>query len=161
MSKLTHFDNKGNPRMVDVSGKKKTKRIAVARGKISMTQETIELIKNKGVSKGDVLSVATCAGIMAAKRTNELIPMCHPLGIDSCKLSFSFNQEETAVEVEANVKVAAKTGVEIEALVAVTMACLTIYDMCKSYDKGMVISDIRLISKSGGKSGEWVCSNLL
>ena len=161
MPELTHFDEKGQPKIVDVSSKKETSREACARGKIIMQPSTLMLIKNGAVQKGDVLSVATCAGIMAAKHTGTLIPMCHPLGIESCNISFYFDNKDSAIEMEAKVKVTAKTGVEMEALVAVTTTCLTIYDMCKSYDKGMVISDIRLISKSGGRSGEWVCSNPL
>jgi len=155
MNGFTHFDENGNPRMVDVSAKEVTSRIAVAQGMIRMQPATLELIKTGGIFKGDVLSVATCAGIMAAKRTGEIIPMCHPLGIDGCELSFTVSETEPAIKVEARAKVCSKTGVEMEALMAVSIACLTIYDMCKAYDKAMLISDIMLVSKSGGKSGQW------
>ncbi|MBU0700132.1 cyclic pyranopterin monophosphate synthase MoaC [bacterium] len=158
MDNLTHFDENGNPRMVDVSDKDITQRIAIARGSIRMQAETLELIKTGNIHKGDVLSVATCAGIMAAKQTGGIIPMCHPLGLDGCEISFTFNETEPAVEVKAMVRVYAKTGVEMEALTAVSVACLTIYDMCKAYDKAMIISDIMLVSKSGGKSGKWYCA---
>ncbi|MBI4778431.1 cyclic pyranopterin monophosphate synthase MoaC [Candidatus Desantisbacteria bacterium] len=155
MTELTHFDKNGNPRMVDTSSKDITQRVAIARGRIRMQTETLELIKAGNIHKGDVLSVATCAGIMAAKQTGGIIPMCHPLGLDGCEISFTFNETEPAVEVEAMVKVYARTGVEMEALMAVSIACLTIYDMCKAYDKAMIISDIMLVSKTGGKSGKW------
>ncbi len=155
MTKLTHFDKNGNPRMVDVSSKEVTQRIAVARGRVRMQAETLELIKAGNIHKGDVLSVATCAGIMAAKQTGGIIPMCHPLGLDGCEISFAFDETEPAIEVKAMVRVCARTGVEMEALTAVSIACLTIYDMCKAYDKAMIISDIMLVSKTGGKSGDW------
>ncbi|MDI6782126.1 MAG: cyclic pyranopterin monophosphate synthase MoaC [bacterium] len=155
MTELTHFDKNGNPRMVDVSSKDVTYRVAVARGRIQMQAETLELIKAGNIHKGDVLSVATCAGIMAAKQTGGIIPMCHPLGLDGCEISFTFNETEPAIKVEAVVRVYARTGVEMEALTAVSIACLTIYDMCKAYDKAMIITGIMLVSKTGGKSGNW------
>jgi len=153
MSKLTHFDNQGQPKMVDVSQKDVTSRIAKAGANILMKKETIELIKNKKIQKGDVLSVAATAAILGAKRTYELIPMCHPLMIESININFNLN--ENNIEIEAEVRVSAKTGVEMEALTAVSIAALTIYDMCKSVDRGMTISSIQLIKKAGGKSGTW------
>ncbi|MEW6617737.1 MAG: cyclic pyranopterin monophosphate synthase MoaC [bacterium] len=153
MSKLTHFDKQGQPRMVDVSQKDVTSRIAIARAKVLMKKETIELICNKKIQKGDVLSVAATAGILAAKKTSELIPMCHPLMIESADIRFNLN--ETDIEIEAQVTVWAKTGVEMEVLTAVSIAALTIYDMCKSVDREMTISEIQLIKKAGGKSGIW------
>ncbi|MEW6097166.1 MAG: cyclic pyranopterin monophosphate synthase MoaC [bacterium] len=150
---LTHFDKQGHPKMVDVHQKDVTSRIAIARAKVLMKKETIELIRNKKIAKGDVLSVATTAAILAAKRTSELIPMCHPLMIESANVDFKLNEND--IEIEAQVSVSAKTGVEMEALMAVSIAALTIYDMCKSVDRGMTISEIQLIKKAGGKSGSW------
>jgi len=153
MSKLTHFDKQGQPKMVDVSQKEVSSRMAIARAKVLMKKETIELIRNKKIQKGDVLSVATTAAILAAKRTSELIPMCHPLLIESAKIDFNLNENE--IEIEAQITVLAKTGVEMEALMAVSIAALTIYDMCKSVERGITITDIQLIKKTGGKSGIW------
>lgn len=152
---LTHLDAKGAARMVDVSGKDDTVRVAVARGRISMSPETLKLITQGQMPKGDVLAVARVAGIMAAKKTAELIPLCHPLMLTGSKVEFRVREEESAIEIQATVKTTGKTGVEMEALTAVSTAALTIYDMCKAVDKGMVIGDIRLVSKTGGKSGEY------
>jgi cyclic pyranopterin phosphate synthase len=155
MSKLTHLDEKGQARMVDVSAKDVTTRQATARGKISMTAETLAMISEGRAKKGDVLAAARIAGIMAAKKTHELIPLCHPLLISGVTVDFTPDAKAHAIEVEATVKVEGKTGVEMEALTAVSVACLTIYDMCKSADRAMRIGDIRLIEKSGGKSGRY------
>ncbi|MEK6692600.1 MAG: cyclic pyranopterin monophosphate synthase MoaC [Nitrospirota bacterium] len=153
--KLTHFDEEGRSRMVDVSKKKVTKREAVAKGSVFMKSETLRLIKNQKISKGDVLGVAKIAGIMGTKRTSEFIPMCHPLSIDAIDINFNMDEKKKRIDIEARVRVEAKTGVEMEALTAVAISALTIYDMCKSVDKGMVISDICLMEKRGGKSGEY------
>ena len=155
MSKLTHLDEKGQARMVDVSAKDVTTRQATARGTISMTAETLAMISEGRAKKGDVLAAARIAGIMAAKKTHELIPLCHPLLISGVTVDFTPDAKAHAIEVEATVKVEGKTGVEMEALTAVSVACLTIYDMCKSADRAMHIGDIRLIEKSGGKSGHY------
>jgi len=141
--------------MVDVTGKDDTVRIAVARGQVLMKPETLEAIKAGRVSKGDVLAVAQVAGIMAAKQTGTLIPMCHPLFITGADLSFYLNEPDSKVEIEATVKTTGKTGVEMEALTAVAVAGLTIYDMCKAIDKDMVVGNIRLAEKTGGKSGHY------
>ncbi|OIP66511.1 MAG: cyclic pyranopterin monophosphate synthase MoaC [Nitrospirae bacterium CG_4_9_14_3_um_filter_53_35] len=153
MADLSHFDEEGRSRMVDVSDKKETLREAVAHGAISMQPRTFELIQDRKISKGDVLGVARVAGIMAAKRTAELIPMCHPLSITGIEILFYPDPEKSRIEIEARVRITGKTGVEMEALTAVSAAALTIYDMAKAVDRGMVISDIRLMKKSGGKSG--------
>ncbi len=150
---LTHFDEAGRARMVDVSEKAETAREAVARGRVRMQPETLARIKDGRIAKGDVLAVAQVAGIMAAKRTWELVPMCHPLLLTGMGLSFSLDEEHDTVEIEATVKSAGKTGVEMEALTAVAVAALTVYDMCKAIDRGMTVSDVRLVRKSGGKSG--------
>ncbi|WP_227764748.1 cyclic pyranopterin monophosphate synthase MoaC [Zhaonella formicivorans] len=155
MAELTHLDEKGAARMVDVSAKNEAARVAVARGKISMARETLALITSGQVPKGDVLAVARIAGIMAAKKTPELIPMCHPLMLTGAGVEFRVDEAASAIEIEATVKTTGKTGVEMEALTAVAAAALAIYDMCKAVDKGMVIGDIRLISKAGGKSGDF------
>lgn len=147
---LTHFNDKGRARMVDVGDKNETKRVAIAKGYIEMAAETIETIKNGGIKKGDVLSVAQIGGIMGAKKTWDLIPMCHNILIDGADINFTI--EDTKVWVEAKVRTNGKTGIEMEALTAVSVACLTIYDMCKAIDKEMVIGDIKLIKKTGGKS---------
>ena len=152
---LTHFDQEGRARMVDVSDKAETARVAVAQGKIAMKPETLERIRSGLIAKGDVLAVAQVAGIMAAKQTAQLIPMCHPLAITGAKLKFKL-VEPGEVEIEASVKVYGKTGVEMEALTAVSVAALTIYDMCKAIDKTMTIGEIYLVEKSGGKSGHFV-----
>ena len=153
---FTHFDEQGQAVMVDVSGKAVTSRTAVASGRIAVSRAVYEAISAGTVKKGDVLGVARIAGIMAAKRTSDMIPLCHPLPIAKCSMDFSFLPEECAVEARATVKVTGQTGVEMEALHAVSMALLTIYDMCKAMDKGMEIRAIRLERKSGGKSGEFV-----
>ncbi len=152
---LTHFDDSGASRMVDVGEKAVTSRMASASGKVVMQPETLRRIKDRGFAKGDVLEVARLAGIMAAKRTGDLIPLCHPLPLDGVTLEFSFPNEKS-VAIAAEVRVTAKTGVEMEALAAVSVAALTIYDMCKAMDRGMVICDIRLEEKSGGRSGHFV-----
>ncbi|EHQ87782.1 cyclic pyranopterin monophosphate synthase MoaC [Desulfosporosinus youngiae] len=152
---LTHFDEEGRARMVDVSDKAETARVAVAQGKILMKPETLERIRSGQIAKGDVLAVAQVAGIMAAKQTSQLIPMCHPLAITGAKLSFKL-VEPGEIDIEASVKVHGKTGVEMEALTAVSIAALTIYDMCKAIDKTMTIQGIFLAEKLGGKSGHFV-----
>ena len=152
---LTHFDEQGRARMVDVSEKAETARYAVASGRVEMRPETLERIRAGQIAKGDVLAVAQVAGIMGAKRTSALIPMCHPLAITGAKLDFRLVEPGT-VEIEARVKVTGKTGVEMEALTAVSIAALTIYDMCKAIDKTMVLGDICLREKAGGKSGHFL-----
>lgn len=152
---LTHFNTDGKAKMVDVTEKADTVREAVAEGQIVMKNETLELIRKGLVGKGDVLSVAQVAGIMGAKRTSELIPMCHPLMLTGVDIKFSFN-DSNAIDIFATVKTTGKTGVEMEALNAVSISALTIYDMCKAVDKDMTITFIRLKSKSGGKSGEYL-----
>ena len=149
---LTHIDKNGASRMVDVTKKGITERIALAHATVTMTTQTFSLIMDKQVAKGDVLEVARVAGIMAAKKTSELIPMCHPLNINSVKIDYTNNSKDI-IEITAEVKITAKTGVEMEALTAVSVCALTIYDMCKSADRSMQISDIFLLKKSGGKSG--------
>jgi cyclic pyranopterin phosphate synthase len=149
---LTHIDENGASRMVDVSNKEITERVAVAHASVTMNAQTFSLIMDKQVAKGDVLEVARVAGIMAAKKTSELIPMCHPLSINSVKIDYTNNSKDT-IKITAEVKITAKTGVEMEALTAVSVCALTIYDMCKSADRSMQISDIFLLKKSGGKSG--------
>ncbi|KYZ76951.1 cyclic pyranopterin monophosphate synthase accessory protein [Anaerosporomusa subterranea] len=152
---LTHFNETGRARMVDVAEKSDTRRLAVAVGKVLMQSETLALIQQGRIAKGDVLAVAQVAGIMAAKRTWELIPMCHPLLLTGVDLSFSIKPEECSVELTATVSTTGKTGVEMEALTAVSAAALTIYDMCKAVDRGMTIESICLQTKSGGKSGHY------
>ena len=151
---FTHFDSRGNAIMVDVSAKKTSLRCAVARGSISMSEKAIKAVMGGSVKKGDVLAVARIAGIMAAKRCAELIPLCHPLNFDECTIDFSINKNE--IEACCKVKLSAKTGAEMEALTGVSVALLTIYDMCKALDKGMTIGNIRLCEKSGGKSGNYM-----
>ena len=153
MAKLTHLDDEGNAVMVDVSVKEDTNRSATAKGSVLMAPKTLALIMDGGVKKGDVLSVAQLAGIMAAKRTPGLIPLCHPLGLSSVKVDLICDTECNAVDITAKCKLIGKTGVEMEALTAVAVAALTVYDMCKAVDRGMRLSNIRLIHKSGGKSG--------
>jgi cyclic pyranopterin monophosphate synthase len=150
---FTHFNEDGRAHMVEVTEKDDTLRIAIARGSVSMKPETIELIQASRIKKGDVLSVAQIAGIMGAKKTSEVIPMCHPLMLTGVDLSFDI--QENQIHIEARVRTIGKTGVEMEALTAVSLAALTIYDMCKAADKSMVISDITLIQKTGGKSGDY------
>jgi len=153
MKELTHIDAVGRPRMVDVSQKPDTQREAVAKGVVRMQASTFDLIKKGEIAKGDVLAVAQLAGIMAAKQTPNLIPLCHPVLIGDIKVEFSLDEENSTVEITTAVKSIGKTGVEMEALTATTVAALTIYDMCKAVDRGMKIENIRLIRKSGGKSG--------
>jgi cyclic pyranopterin phosphate synthase len=155
MSGLTHFDREGRAVMVDVSGKEETARVAVAGGSIIMQKATLDLIMAGGVNKGDVLSVARLAGIMAAKRTADLIPLCHPIALSAVTVDLTCDPARNAVDITATCKVAGRTGVEMEALTAVAVAALTVYDMCKAVDRGMTIADIRLIKKSGGKSGTY------
>ena len=155
MARLTHFDKDGKAAMVDVGGKPETERVAVARGRIAMDPKTLALIKAGEMGKGDVLGVARLAGIMAAKRTSELIPLCHPLALSSVAVDLTLDEAGSAVEIEAKVRLTGRTGVEMEALTAVSVAALTVYDMCKAVDRGMTISDIRLVHKSGGKSGTY------
>jgi cyclic pyranopterin phosphate synthase len=152
---LTHFDDSGASRMVDVGDKPVTARLARASGRVVMQPATLARIQQRGMAKGDVLEVARLAGIMAAKRTGDLIPLCHPLGLDGVTIDFSFPDDRTVL-IASEVHVTAKTGVEMEALTAVSVAALTIYDMCKSIDRGMSIQDVRLDEKSGGKSGHFV-----
>jgi cyclic pyranopterin monophosphate synthase len=155
MSGLTHFDGQGHAHMVDVSGKAVTDRLAVAEGWVRMRPETLELITEGRAKKGDVLSVARLAGIMGAKKTSDLIPLCHPLPITKVALELTADPERPGVRVEASVKTSGQTGVEMEALTAVAVACLTVYDMVKAVEKGMVIEDVRLLLKDGGKSGRY------
>lgn len=155
MSKLSHLDDKGQARMVDVSEKAVTSRTASAEGFVSMLAETLALIETGGAQKGDVLATARIAGILAAKKTHELIPLCHPLAITKATVNFNASQKPCGIHVVAEVKVSGQTGVEMEALTAVSIACLTIYDMLKAADKGMIISDIRLTEKTGGRSGTY------
>jgi len=154
---FTHFNEDGRAHMVEVTAKNDTLRVAIARGTILMKPETIELIVASRIKKGDVLSVAQVAGIMGAKKTSDVIPMCHPLMLSGVDLSFEI--EADRIFIEASVKTVGKTGVEMEALTAVSIAALTIYDMCKAADKNMVISDITLIKKTGGKSGDYIREN--
>lgn len=152
---LSHFDKDGRARMVEISEKDITKRIAVAKGRIYASKEVIKKIEEGTVSKGNVLAVARVAGIMASKRTSDLIPMCHTLMLTGSDIDFVINREESYVESEVSVRTVGKTGVEMEALTACSVSLLTIYDMCKAIDKNMEISNIRLIHKSGGKSGDF------
>ena len=153
MAKLTHLDDKGNAVMVDVADKDVTERTATAKGSVLMQPETMALITEGGVKKGDVLSVAQLAGIMGAKRTPDLIPLCHPLDLASVSVDLACDAELNAVDITATCKLKGRTGVEMEALTAVAVAALTVYDMCKAVDRGMRIADIRLVHKAGGKSG--------
>jgi cyclic pyranopterin phosphate synthase len=155
MPRLTHFDKKGRAKMVDVSQKVETLREAVVRGSISMHPNTFKSIMSGDIAKGDVFAVARVAGIMAAKKTSETIPMCHPLNLSHVEINFFPFEEESRIDIEARVKIKAQTGVEMEGFVAVAIAGLTIYDMCKAIDRGMVLSDIHLVKKTGGKSGRY------
>ncbi len=155
MSDLTHFDGDGNAVMVDVGAKDETEREATASGRVLMDQATLDLIRRRGVKKGDVMSVAQLAGIMAAKRTPDLIPLCHPLPLTSVKVTLEAVASPASIEITATCRLKGRTGVEMEALTAVSVAALTVYDMCKAADRGMRITDIRLRSKSGGKSGRY------
>lgn len=156
MSKLTHFDAKGDAVMVDVAAKPVTERVAVAGGSIVMQAETLKRIREGQIAKGDVLAVARLAGIMAAKKTGDLIPLCHPIGLDAVSIEFALDDSRSAVDITATCKVHGRTGVEMEAMCAVSVAALTIYDMCKAIDRGMKIGEVRLLKKSGGKSGDFV-----
>jgi len=156
--RLTHFDRGGNAIMVDVTEKAVTERTAVATGRVAMKPATLKAILGGRIKKGDVLAVARLAGIMAAKRTHELIPLCHPLALSAVSIDLTADRKRHAVDITATVKIAGKTGVEMEALTAVSVAALTIYDMCKAIDRGMTIADIRLRYKSGGKSGTYKAS---
>jgi cyclic pyranopterin monophosphate synthase len=155
MSELTHFDEQGRVRMVDVGGKDETHRLAVASGEVRMQPETVQLIEEGRAGKGDVLAVAEIAGIMAAKKTAELVPLCHPVPLTSVKLTLNTDRESSRVLIEATVETRGKTGVEMEALTAVSVAALTVYDMVKAVDRAMVIGEVRLEHKSGGRSGTW------
>ncbi len=159
MDKLTHFNESGRAHMVEVGEKDETSRTAIARGKITMKDETLQTIKDGLIKKGDVLSVAQIGGIMGAKKTSDLIPMCHNIFLTGADIRFNFIPN--GVEVEAEVRTTGKTGVEMEALTAVSIACLTIYDMCKAIDKDMEIQDIMLIKKTGGKSGAYIRKEIL
>lgn len=152
-NKLTHIDDQGNAHMVDVSDKTVTDRTAIATGRVLMKPETLSLILEGRAKKGDVLGVARIAGIMAAKRTHDLVPLCHPLAITKVTVDLEPNEADSTIEVTALVKVSGQTGVEMEALTAASIACLTVYDMVKAVDRGIVISDLKLIEKTGGKSG--------
>lgn len=152
---LTHFDEAGRARMVDVSEKTETKRVAVASGKVKMNYETLLRVEKGQMEKGDVLGVARVAAIMGSKKTFDLIPMCHPIMINGCNVYFEIDKEDSSIIIKAEVKTTGKTGVEMEALTAVSIAALTIYDMCKAVDKKMIIEDIHLVEKSGGKSGDF------
>ena len=154
-SPLTHFDAQGQAHMVDVAAKPATHRIAVAEGRITMLPATLALIASGSAKKGDVLGIARIAGIMAAKKTSELIPLCHPLALTRVAVDFELREAETAVDCRATVETVGPTGVEMEALTAVQIALLTIYDMCKAADRGMRITDVRVLEKHGGKSGSW------
>jgi cyclic pyranopterin monophosphate synthase len=153
--KLTHLDEGGRARMVDVGDKPESERVAVAEGAVRMTREAFELVAAQAVAKGDVLAVAEVAGTMGAKRTGELIPLCHPLVLDLVQVETRLQPELPGVRVTATAKATGRTGVEMEALTAVAVACLTVYDMVKAVDRGMVIEEIRLVSKSGGVRGDW------
>jgi cyclic pyranopterin phosphate synthase len=153
--KLTHIGAGGEARMVDVSGKRVTSRVAVAQGRVLMSKETLALVRSGNAKKGDVLGAARIAGIMAAKRTHELIPLCHPLPVSKVELDISPNEKPPGFTVRATVMVTGQTGVEMEALTAVSVACLTIYDMVKAVERGMRIDDIHLVEKRGGKSGHY------
>ena len=159
MAKLTHIGDDGEARMVDVSDKDITDRTATARGTVLMAAETLKLIIDGTVKKGDVISVARLAGIMAAKRTSDLIPLCHPLALNKVDVDLVCDADRNAVDIEATCRVSGRTGVEMEALTAVSTAALTVYDMCKAVDRGMQLTDIRLVHKAGGKSGEFISSD--
>ena len=155
MSRLTHFNRAGDAHMVDVGDKPQTHRVAVAEGRIAMSEETLRLIVAGEHRKGDVLGVARVAGIMAAKKTAELIPLCHPLTLSKVEVDLKALEKDSAVSCVARVETVSRTGVEMEALTAVQVALLTVYDMCKAVDRGMTMTDVRLLEKSGGKSGSW------
>lgn len=154
--KFSHFDEEGSARMVNISEKKDTERTAVAFGLVEVTSETLEIIEKGQAVKGDVLGTARTAGIMAAKKTSDLIPMCHPLNITGCEINFQLDKDNSQIKITASVTICGKTGVEMEALTAVAAAGLTIYDMCKSLDKDIVIKEIFLVEKTGGRSGTYI-----
>lgn len=156
MSQLTHFDSSGQAHMVDVGDKAATKRIAIAQGSIRMQPETLKLIQQGNAKKGDVLGVARIAAIQASKKTADLIPLCHPIALTKVSVTFDVDEKTTSVTCTATTETIGQTGVEMEALAAVSVGLLTIYDMCKSADRGMVIGEIKLLEKHGGKSGDWV-----
>ena len=153
MSDFTHFTDDGRPQMVNVVEKAETRRVAIASGHVSMSRQTLNTVKSGGLKKGDVLSVAQLAGIMGAKQTSGLIPLCHPLALSHVDVQLTLNEPDCAIDIHAECQLDGKTGVEMEALTAVSVAALTVYDMCKAVDKAMVIRNIRLLHKSGGKSG--------
>jgi len=153
---LTHFDEGGQAHMVDVGAKASTHRVAVARGRISMLPATLALVQSGTAKKGDVLGIARLAGIMGAKKTSDLIPLCHPIALTRVAVEFEVDAAANAIECTATAECSGQTGVEMEALTAVQVALLTVYDMCKAVDRGMTISDVRLLEKKGGKSGHWV-----
>ncbi len=155
MSDLTHFDERGNARMVDVGDKDVTERMATAKASVVMLPATLALIRDKKAAKGDVLAVAQLAGIMAAKKTPDLIPLCHPLALSSVQVTLALDEKRNAVDIEATCKLKGRTGVEMEALTAASVAALTVYDMCKAVDRGMVIGEVSLLHKAGGKSGDY------
>jgi cyclic pyranopterin phosphate synthase len=155
---LTHFNREGRAHMVDVGNKEDTRRVAIAEGTVLMQPETLNMIKDNKIAKGDVLGVAQVAGIMAAKKTSEIIPMCHPLMLTGVEINFTINENENKIIIQSKVKTVGKTGVEMEALTAVAAAGLTIYDMCKAVDRGIAIESIYLLEKSGGKSGHFLRS---
>jgi cyclic pyranopterin phosphate synthase len=155
MNKLTHFDNAGQAHMVDVGDKAHTHRIAVASGKITMLPTTFKMVEGGTHKKGDVLGIARIAGIQASKKTSDLIPLCHPLALTHVSLEFALDEKSSSVHCQVRAETTGPTGVEMEALTAVQVTLLTIYDMCKAVDRGMVMGDIKLLEKSGGKSGEW------
>ena len=155
MAELTHLDSKGRARMVDVSAKDVTERLAIASGLVTMRPETLRLIADGSAPKGDVLAAARLAGIMGAKRTADLVPLCHPLPLDSITVELECDEAQSAVAITASCKTTGRTGVEMEALTAVTVAALTVYDMCKAVDRAMVIGEVRLLHKSGGRSGTY------
>ena len=158
MSDFTHFTDDGRPQMVNVGNKTETRRIAIAGGQVVMSPDTLHTVKSGGLKKGDVLSVAQLAGIMGAKQTAQLIPLCHPLALSHVDVQLSLNETDNAIDIRAECRLDGKTGVEMEALTAVSVAALTVYDMCKAVDKAMIIRDIRLLHKSGGKSGTFNAS---
>ena len=155
MNKLTHFDASGQAHMVNVGDKPNTHRVAIATGKITMLPETYQMVESGTHKKGDVLGIARIAGIQASKRTSDLIPLCHPLALTHVSLEFQTNPQESSITCQVRAETTGPTGIEMEALTAVQVALLTIYDMCKAVDRGMVMGDVRLLEKSGGKSGEW------
>ncbi|TGD75251.1 cyclic pyranopterin monophosphate synthase MoaC [Mangrovimicrobium sediminis] len=155
MSQFTHLDETGAARMVDVGAKEVTERVAIARAEVHMLPETLRLLREGGHKKGDVIAVARIAGIQGAKKCSDLIPLCHPLMLNSVKVDFEFDEASSAVAITGQCKVSGKTGVEMEALTAVSVAALTLYDMCKAIDRGMQIRNIGLVEKLGGKSGHW------